>query len=193
MNIDLNFIGPYSWINNIGLSCIFTAEECKKSGIYLWTVKTSIGELVYYVGETGRNFSIRMYEHFQEHMSGGYHLYNPEQFIRGNRDCIWPGRYERERKTTVTEFMESYSKFNKTIEELVKIYHFFIAPIQVEKRIRERIESGIANYFYSKEGIIGAYQEKGIRYTKKREGDEEINLTIDSDPVIIGFPVQIRI
>ena len=91
--IIVEFIGPLSWIEGNGIPSILKAEAGKKSGVYLWTVQIDEGELVYYVGQTGRSFSQRMIEHFKEHMSGGYHLYEPDQFSRGQKVLLWPGRY----------------------------------------------------------------------------------------------------
>jgi hypothetical protein len=71
-------------------------------------VATDGGELVYYVGQTERNFAARMLEHFKEHASGGYHLYRPEDLVRGVKTMVWPGRYDVDRKTTAEEFLESY-------------------------------------------------------------------------------------
>ncbi len=70
--IVVEFHGPFSWHGSEEAPCIFSSDMGEKSGVYLWTVKYKDGDLVYYVGETGRKFSVRMLEHFREHMSEGY-------------------------------------------------------------------------------------------------------------------------
>lgn len=59
----VEFVGPLSWLGGTGIPSIFEAEIGKRSGLYLWTVPLDAGELVYYVGETGRSFAQRMLEH----------------------------------------------------------------------------------------------------------------------------------
>jgi hypothetical protein len=61
----IHFYGPYSWVDDRGVDYIFTADIGQKAGLYLWTIKLAGGELIYYVGETGRSFSTRMLEHFR--------------------------------------------------------------------------------------------------------------------------------
>lgn len=62
--MKVHFYGPYSWVDHKDMACIFTAEQGQKAGLYLWTIKLAEGELIYYVGETGRSFRTRMLEHF---------------------------------------------------------------------------------------------------------------------------------
>ena len=83
--VTLNFVGPFSWAGTSEAPSLCESEAGKESGIYLWTVRRPEGELVYYVGETGRSFADRMCDHFREHASGGYNLHSPEEFRQGQR------------------------------------------------------------------------------------------------------------
>ena len=52
--------GPYSFLKNSDYPSFFNTSLIERKGIYLWTVPYTDSELVYYVGETGRSFRIRM-------------------------------------------------------------------------------------------------------------------------------------
>ena len=182
----VRFQGPFSWCN--GDRCIFTSSLGKQAGVYLWTVEYyQGGDLVYYVGETGRRFSERMLEHFREHMSGGYQLCEPTEFRRGKKVVLWPGRYNPEWRTTVGEFLERFSALAEPIEELTKIYRFWLAPLEVERRLRERIEAAIAEHLYAQPGVVGEFQEK-IRYRGRREGEKAIEVACQAEGKILGLP-----
>ena len=88
-SLTLEFKGPFCWLGGDSVTSIFDAEVGRKGGVYLWTVSIEQGELIYYVGQTGRAFSLRMLEHFREHCSGGYHLYSPEQFAKGLKEKFY--------------------------------------------------------------------------------------------------------
>jgi len=184
----VHFYGPYSWVGDKGVDCIFTADLGQKAGLYLWTIKLAEGELIYYVGETGRSFRTRMLEHFREHMSGEYHLYEPDAFACGKKVMLWPGRYDPERKTTVPEFIDVFSELAGAIIRLARLYRFYLAPLQCEKRLRERIEAGLANHLYQQDGLIGQAQDKGIRYRGRRVDEPPIEVLFEADAVPLGFP-----
>lgn len=186
--IVVRFHGPLSWLGNDDTACIFTAEWGKKAGIYLWTVETELGELVYYVGQTGRSFSVRMAEHFKEHFSGGYHLYSPGEFVKGTKNLLWPGRYDPERKTTVAEFVQNYDALTGPIEKLTRLYRFHVAPLECNRRLRERIEAGLANHLCEQEGVVGGFQDKGIRYSKRLDMEEPVQISLMADAILRGLP-----
>jgi len=144
--------------------------------------------MIYYVGETGRSFSVRMLEHFKEHMSGGYHLYKPEEYKHGIKVMLWPGRYDPERKTTVAEFLQNFSILERPIEDLAKLYRFYIAPMEYEIRLRERVEACLANHLYIQEGVVGELQDKGIRYNSRLDTEVPVQVFFEADARLIGIP-----
>ena len=70
--LTIEFYGPFSWTSTDDSTSVFKSSIAAKLGVYLWTVSTSEGELIYYVGQTGRSFSVRMREHFEQQLSGMY-------------------------------------------------------------------------------------------------------------------------
>jgi len=169
--IETKFQGPYSWISENADTCIQTCKFHRYSGIYLWTIEYENKELIYYVGQTGRSFSTRMQEHFTEHASGGYHLYDPEEFQRGIRKTVWYGRYDARQRTTISQFLKDFDRLAPIIERLARIYRFWIAPVDLDSRLRNRLESAISLPLFNQSGIVSEFQESGVRYLPRR--DEE--------------------
>ena len=191
--INIEFFGPFSWTCRTDTESIFIADIAQKSGVYIWTIKHNDAELIYYVGETGRSFSIRMLEHFKEHMSGAYHLYQPDEFRHGGKVMVWPGRFDTERKTTIAEFLENYSILYQPIEELARLYRFFVAPLECERRLRERIEACLAKHLYAQEGVIGEFQDKGIKYHARLESETPMQVTLKSSVNLLGVPASLSV
>jgi hypothetical protein len=184
----IRFQGPFSWGLDKDIPSIFDAEVGRESGVYLWTVSLPDGELIYYVGETGRSFAQRMLEHFKEHSSGGYHLCSPEPFARGEKIPLWPGRFDPDSKTSVADFLNHLKVLWPAIIELAKMYRFFLAPFNCDRRLRQRIEAAIANCLYEQAGIIGSFQERGVRYIPRRKDESPITVSFESPTKFLGLP-----
>lgn len=189
--IKICFSGPYSWHGSSDAPCIFESSIRKRSSIYLWTVPQPEGSLIYYVGETGRSFEVRFFEHFQEHFSGCYHVYEPTSFSKGNKDCLWAGKYDKSFKFSIVSFIERITELTPVIIELAKLYTFFLAPIDCEKRLRQRVEAAIAEHLYNQPGLIGQFQDKGIRYKPKKPEEEGIWFFIEAEPKVMGLPFRL--
>jgi len=189
----VDFIGPFSWLGNDGTKSIFSATEGKLSGLYLWTVKIEDGELVYYVGKTNRNFSQRMREHLKEHLAGFYHVYSPTEFKRGEKKSFWDGMYLRYKTPEPSELIKKYPTISNQIIDLVKTYRFFIAPIEAERRILERIECALARHLYAQPGKIGEFQELGLTYRSRIASEQPGIAKFRSSNKILGLPKSLEI
>ena len=191
-DFTIEFTGPFSWLGEVDAPSLFEDAIGKKSGIYLWTIETEEGYLVYYVGQTGRTFSQRMKEHFKEHLAGFYHLNDPDEFRMGRRVSIWPGLYDVEAKISLPTLGKKHSELSNNIYRLAKQYRFFFAPIKAETRVIERIESAIASYLYQQNGIVGSFQEKGIRYRPRWDNESLLKISIETYKKIAGFPTDLE-
>jgi len=189
----VNFIGPFSWLGHGDTKSIFDAPEGKVSGIYLWTVKLAEGELVYYVGKTNRYFSQRMLEHFKEHLAGFYHVNSPAEFKRGERVSLWNGMYLRYKSPKPADLAKIYPTISEQIIELTGTYRFFIAPLDVDKRILERIECAFARHLYKQSGKIGGFQEPGLNYRSRIATENPGIAYFRSSTKILGLPETLEI
>jgi hypothetical protein len=183
----VEFSGPFAW-TGYNAPSIFDAPIGAEGGVYLWTVQLSDGELIYYVGETGRRFATRMHEHLKEHLSGGYHLYRPYEFSTGTKVLVWNGLYGPDRES-VQEVMKRYFDLVPVIEALTGIYRFYLAPLPGERRVRERIEGAIAYALYGHdEDRIKLFQEAGIRYRPRWPSEAPETITFRSSERLLGVP-----
>ena len=189
--VTLHFIGPFSWPGTPDAPSVFNIQARQERGIYLWTVPQRDGYLIYYVGETGRSFQLRLLEHYKEHAACMYHVYSPAEFARGEKICLWPGHYDPGDRKSAVECIAQYSKLCAPIRELTQLYRFFLAPLSCEERIRRRIEAAIAGVLYAAPGTPGAFQNGGIRYHPRREAEEPIGC-INTCPVpLIALPERL--
>jgi hypothetical protein len=187
-DVVVPFTGPFSWPDTPDAQSVFDAEVRQLPGIYLWTVAQRDGHLVYYVGETGRSFEVRLLEHYNEHAACMYHVYSPMEFARGEKVALWPGRYDRADRKSPTECISQYARLSAPIKELTYLYRFFLAPLSCETRVRRRIEAAIACALDAAPGVAGTFQDRGIHYDPRTENEEPIDCAITSPVPVIGLP-----
>ncbi|MBN1356913.1 hypothetical protein JXA40_11690 [bacterium] len=191
--IQLAFEGPFSWPGSTDAPSIFDVEVRSKPGVYLWTVPLSEGHLIYYVGETGRDFRTRMAEHYTEHAAAMYHVYDPAGFARGEKILLWPGRYDPENPKSEKECILMYSELSGAIRKLTAMYRFFLAPTACDRRLRNRMEAAIAQTLYDTPGIVGSFQDRGIRYHNRKEGEQPIECHITAPVMLMGLPEILQV
>ena len=188
--LPLEFLGPYSWHGAPDAPSVFTAPIASHQGIYLWTIALPDGYATYYVGETGRSFALRMAEHFREHAACMYTLYEPEQFACGVKVKLWPGRWGKEKKSIAACVAQSVV-FAPQIAATTQLFRFFLAPTTCVRRTRQRAESGIADCLYDTPGMIGGFQDKGIRYCRRNETEQPIRYSVQCSSQLIGIPADV--
>lgn len=190
--VQLHFHGPFSWTGEDGVDSVFEVEMGREAGIYLWTIRYEDAELAYYVGQTGRSFSQRMHEHFKEHAAGCYHLYEPAAFGRGEKKLLWPGIYGRDPKYRL-EGIRRFSEFSPAIVALCRLYRFHLAPLHAEQRMRQRVEAALAQHLCAQPGVVGGFQDTGIRYSPRVSDEETVIASITSSCRLLGLPNQLQV
>jgi len=112
------------------------------AGLYIWTIplKGQEGELVYYVGETGRPFPPRMVEHVESYLSCEYGINDPAILQEGKRFRIWEGLW---RGAKIQDFLDRYEELSGEIMELLHLYRLYLLPLTCDAKMRKRIEGGI--------------------------------------------------
>jgi hypothetical protein len=186
--IKILFVGPFSWPGPADAPCVFDVEMGREAGIYLWTVPLTQGHLIYYVGETRRSFSTRLREHYTEHASAMYHVYSPAEFACGEKLLLWPGRFDATNRKSVRECVENYTNLYQQIREMTFILRFFLAPLSCAERIQRRVEAAIAQALYAAPGIVGTFQDQGIRYCSRINDEEAIPCVASSPVPLLGLP-----
>ena len=186
--IEMQWHGPYV-LYGMKDDSFFTQPETKKSGIYLWTIPFEKRFLTHYVGETGRSFATRIIEHTRDYLNGFYRVYDPRQFAEGKKKLVWGGMWKSGRRGPhlMLEFLNRYSELSTVIYEFLGQFRIFVAPLDVEERIRQRIEAAIANRLFEQPGLIGKFQDEDIRYRPRRTDEEPISVKMVSFESILGL------
>lgn len=191
--LSLSFAGPFSWLGAPDAPCVLDAGAGQGKGIYLWTVPQQSGHLVYYVGETGRRFSDRLLEHYKGHAAAMYHVYEPQAFSRGEKIALWPGRYGVPERKTAVECIASYKSLCGPIGELTRMLRFFLAPLESDRRLRHWVEAAISQALFDVPGLIGGFQDKGIRYQPRRSGEAPVECSVTSQVPLLGLPGRLLV
>jgi hypothetical protein len=154
------------------------------AGVYLWTIQYKGSYLIYYIGETARSFGERIKEHTQGYLSGAYNLYDPGKFAKGNKREIWAGMYYDKDGSRMHDFLNHYFVLSDHAFSFLRLIQLIVAPINDEKRFLERLEGAISLKLKSVPGIVGEFQDEGVRYRPRR---------IDEEPIVVKmkFPVAI--
>lgn len=181
---EIRWHGPYRFCGIEGNS-IFIGPRAKQPGIYLWTVPFKNQYLTYYVGETGRSFAGRFVEHTQNCLNGYYRIHDPRQLANGSKLLVWGGMWKKEYREIVPkrmlEFLNRYLELAPIINEYLKQFRIFVAPLDAEERIRQRIEGAVADRLREQPGLIGEFRDEDIRYRRRGTTEEPISV------IMIGF------
>jgi hypothetical protein len=190
-DVALHFAGPYSWPGAPDAPCVFEADMKNRVGIYLWTVPLRDGHLIYYVGETGRDFGTRLLEHYLQHAAGMYHIYSSAEFAQGEKVCLWPGRYDVADRRSLRECVVNYPQIASEVHQLTRRLRFFLGPLECDDRMRRRVEAAIAQALYETPGRVGAFQDRGIRYEPRKQSEVPVRCVITSAAPLLGLPAEL--
>ena len=73
------------------------------------------------------------------------------------------------------------------IVKFIQQFRIFLAPIDEDKRIIERIESEIAKSLNQQDGFIGDFQDKDIRYRPTRPDEQQFRVVMTFPKSIMGL------
>ena len=190
--VEIQWYGPFGFIGRKEES-VLTNSISNHTGVYLWTIPFQNQYLTYYVGETGTSFAIRHNQHLESYLTGLYRVYDPEAFLKGKRVLIWGGLWKPERKNAKTkkEFVDRKEELAPKISELISQFRLFLAPIDGDRRIRQRVEAAIASKLLEQSGVIGEFQDDDIRYWPRRLDEQEMRVKMKFPKPIMGLPEEL--
>lgn len=190
----VNWHGPYSLIGKDAES-VFTCLMSAEKGVYLFTIPFEGKYLVYYVGETGSSFANRLLQHVQSYLNGFYRVFDPEAFEKGEKILIWGGMWKTDRREPklICDFIDRQPELAPKILLLLKQFRIFLAPVNEEKRIIERLEAEIARSINQQEGIVGRFQDNDIRYRPTKPNEQQLRVVMTSSQQIMGLNEELNI
>ena len=186
----VRFYGPYSWWPDGKHPYIKRAPEADQSGVYLWTVALDEGDRVFYVGETGTSFYKRMCGHWRSYTYGVYHVHPAQELARGNKLILWPGvkgLMVNPEGRSREECWEHRLRLRPDMEEMTRVFRFFLAPTPFEKRIRKRIEAALAKTLYNHTDDRIRSFPNPARYEPRIAGEQPFPVTVNAPVHFLGL------
>jgi hypothetical protein len=188
--IDLVWRGPYEWFDAKGRS-VFSGAVAAQPGIYMWTVPYQGCHLAYYVGETGTSFQQRMNEHAQNYLFGVYQIHDPDEFSAGRHRLIWPGTFYMPNPGPE---WPRFDAIRLRLYQSLACLRLLVVPLEVEARVRKRIEGAIARAtqrFPRPSEARGGFQEYGIRYARPKQGELPILVRMKCPVTVLGLDADL--
>jgi hypothetical protein len=145
---------------------------------------------VSYLGQTVRSFYNRNKEHLIQKLGGNYQICDPEAMINGRHEVVWNGMWRKGTRDKLPEFLAQYERLAPIIKRSILVTKLFVAPLKVERRICQRIEGALAVAIKS-DAEASSLLPKDIRYILKKENEEPILVTIESEQLIEGLPKEV--
>ena len=182
----ISFYGPYSWWPDGKDPYIKRAPQANQPGIYLWTVELDEGDLVFYVGDTATGIYKRMCGHWDSYTAGYYAIHPAQEFARGNKLVLWPGIKApiNPAGRSAEECSENRDRLRQPVEEMTRVFRFYLAPTTFERRIRRRIEAALALTLYNHTDDRIRNFPNPARYEPRIEGEQPF-------PVVVKAPVSL--
>jgi hypothetical protein len=121
-----------------------------------------------------------------------YHIYDPERFALGQKHVLWLGLYGNDREPSLAAFVERLPTLAPALADFVRLIRFHLAPLTCDTRLRRRIEAALALHLYSQPGLVGQFQDAGIRYAPRRACEEPIDVRCQSSEVLLDLPARLE-
>lgn len=187
--INLDWTGPHGWPG-------FTEADNLSSiprlpGIYLWTFRYEDGYLIYGAGITGRPVSERIAEHTRHYLAGEYNVLDIDAAERGMRKEIWHGwQYAKAHRD---EFDSRKEAILAAVRRQLAGFRIFTAVVELDVRIRKRIEAAIMNHLYRQPSPFGDLPDTGMSLSKRWESEAPITVINRWDNILHSLPAQLSI
>jgi len=187
-DLQIDFIGPFAWQTDAECPSVLNDPAAQGPGIYLWTNNPPSGRLVFYVGETGKSFSARMQDHLRQQLAGYYHVYEPGPFAAGTVVEVWPGAFGSQRAKRLSEFVAKLPELAGHLADFVQSMRFYLAPMDVPQRIRQRVEAALADALRQGGRHL---QVDGVRYLRRRADEGALSVRVRVPAEVAGVPEEL--
>lgn len=163
-------------------SSVYSDSLAWQPGIYLWTFPEDGAYWINYVGIAhAKSIASRQSEHLGTFLSGNYLFYLSSELRVGDVTCAYRPS-------------EGHEKYIKKLPELVQqlqLMQIFFAPLDSEKALLERIESGLITSLRDQGGQI-LKRLANERLSRHRKHDEAtLDVGFESSSALIGMPTRI--
>ena len=189
--LTVKFDGPhpaYSEMRDVLADC----KNRKEGGIYFWAIRVGDSFRITHIGQTGTSFYQRMKEHIINTLGGNYRISDTEALARGDSKILWDGLWREGRRECLPEFLSNSTKFFEEAKRNLKLEKIFVATLDVEDRMRRRIEGGIAKQI-RKDKTASSLLPPDIRVLGRLTTETPIPIRIVTTTKILGLPEQLDV
>ena len=189
--LTVKFDGPhpaYSETRDVLADC----KNRKEGGIYFWAIRVGDSFRITHIGQTGTSFYQRMKEHIINTLGGNYRISDTEALARGDSKILWDGLWREGRRECLPEFLSNSTKLFEEAKRNLKLEKIFVATLDVEDRMRRRIEGGIAKHI-RKDKIASSLLPPDIRVLGRLTTETPIPIRIVTTTKILGLPEQLDV
>jgi hypothetical protein len=191
--MELSWQGPFA-LTSRDVPTLLDAPEGAASGLYFWAVRTLEGPLPHYVGETSRSFAARHLEHFRSYASGIYSTRDSDAFVRGEEVILHEGALWRSRPPAEAQpFIDGFAEFARHIKGLLDSIDVYVAPANVDQRMRRRLEGGLVQALYSAPVDQRRLFPPGYRIWRRTASETPLLVHCRNPPQLPGFPAQFEV
>lgn len=188
MDLQVDFHGPFSALDEGGVRCLFVEEIAKRSGIYLWTIHVEGERRLWYVGQTRRGFGQRMGEHIACFLTGQYTSFDSKALSKGEYrraagsvTGMWP--------QSLSSLLQNYETLMPQVASLIRLIEFHVAPLVSDAHLLNLVEGAIGRHYKGhSDPELRDFFWPGIKLPPVVLQDKAIRLVISSEATLAGLP-----
>jgi hypothetical protein len=189
--LTVHFDGPhpaYSETKDVLADC----KHRKTGGVYFWAIKVGDSFRLTHIGQTGTSFYQRMKEHIINTLGGNYRISDSDLLGRGEVKPLWNGLWREGTRQQLPEFLRDSSRLFEAAKRNLKLEKIFVAPIDIEDRMRRRIEGAIAKQIRKDKTAASLFPDD-IRVLGRLTTEAPIPVRIVTPVKILGLPEQLDV
>lgn len=137
--LTVTFHGPHVLCNETK-DVLADCAHRKAAGIFLTAVLVGDSYRITHIGQTGTSFYARLKEHVIQTLGGNFRICDPKAMARGEIKVLWDGLWRPGRHANLPEYLRNGPALFEAARECFKLEKAFVAPLDVEDRMRRRIE-----------------------------------------------------
>jgi len=133
-----------------------------------------------------------MREHLVSLLGGMYPIYDSNRLRLGEKDIIWPGCDTRGGIPGFEEYVSRLDELAGKLARYVKLIRFWAAPLEADRRVRERVEAAIIEHLRTQPPPAGELLGSDLR-CRPRKRSEPVILLRCRAAGILGMPAELKV
>jgi hypothetical protein len=188
----LEFVGPFTVMPSADLPNLFDHPVSKASGIYVWTMPDTNGDVIRYVGQTSRGFGERISEHLTGMLNGQYAIPDLEAERRGVKQNAWsPDHGSLRWPASLPHFLAQYAELAPKIGLAIRQLRFHFAAVQGDAPSLNDLERTLGHYLKQHTEQSVQLGIAGVRLPGRIPGQRGLVLSVTSQSSIAGLPAEV--